>query len=323
MHPRPPPQQIKNCLMLFSTLRCPSDHPVIRSAWNPDTDSPSHLGSLSLVAQRKRSTTSLYGVTVVGTNALFAPARRTKKRPSPSGCTYLKTSQPQQPSLCSRERLDEALDWRGLQTAAPGKPRRLAEIQWRRTLPTTHHPPPLPPGPAIIANHPGCPPARSPPTSSASGLRHRMGTAEMLLLQVGDPVVSTAEKMGNIDALPIAASLEASQQAQGQAAHGQQAESTSRTAVPLAADVELVDDAQAGQGLQDGAGTLQCTLPPLPSPSPSPSLPGQRPAVSTYLVVLGRRSVLGIPSRGTEVALPSIDVGSGPCWICPTARPVR
>lgn len=147
MHPRPPPQQIKNCLMLFSTLRCPSDHPVIRSAWNPDTGSPSHLGSLSLVAQRKRNTTSLYGVTVVGTNALFAPARRTKKRPSPSGCTYLKTSQPQQPSLCSRERLDEALDWRGLQTAAPGEPRRLAEIQWRRTLPSTHHPPPLLPRP--------------------------------------------------------------------------------------------------------------------------------------------------------------------------------
>lgn len=162
----------------------------------------------------------------------------------------------------------------------------VAEIQWRRTLPSTHHSPPLP-----RPRHPREPPrlpARSPPTSSASGLRHRMGTAEMLLLQVGDPVVATAEKvvpgllgMGNInDALPIAASLSASsQQAQGQAAHGQQqAESTSRsTAVPLAADVELVDDAQAGQGLQDGAGTLQCTLPPSP-PRPPPSIPGQRPA---------------------------------------------
>lgn len=150
-------------------------------------------------------------------------------------------------------------------------------------------PPPLPPLPRPRHHRePPRLPARSPPTSSASGLRHRMGTAEMLLPQVGDPVVATAEKvvpgllgMGNInDALPIAASLEASsQQAQGQAAHGQQqTEPTSRsTAVPLAADVELVDDAQAGQGLQDGAGTLQCTLPPSP-PRPPPSIPGQRPA---------------------------------------------
>lgn len=243
---------------------------------------------------------------------------------------HLKTSQPPQPRLCSRERPDEALDWRGLQTTAAGEPGRLQKSSGDG--PCRRHITTPPPRPLPRPRHPREPPrlpARSPPTSSASGLRHRMGTAEMLLLQVGDPVVATAEKvvpgllgMGNInDALPIAASLSASsQQAQGQAAHGQQqAESTSRsTAVPLAADGELVDDAQAGQGLQDGAGTLQCTLPP--SPPRPPSLHLRATASTTWLSSgVDRYSVF--PRGGTEVALPSIDVGSsGPCWICPTAR---
>lgn len=59
----------------------------------------------------------------------------------------LKTSQPPQPRLCSRERLDEALDWRGLQTTAAGEPRRLQKSSGdgpcRRHI--TPPPPPAPP----------------------------------------------------------------------------------------------------------------------------------------------------------------------------------
>lgn len=122
--------------MLFSTLRCPSDQsPSDTQCLEPGQSQPvpSRL-SVSGCSEETEYNKPFYGVTV---GASFAPARRTKKDPLLRGAPKNITA-PLATLLLTREA------GRGPGLARLADCRRLAEIQWRRTLPSTHHPAPLP-----------------------------------------------------------------------------------------------------------------------------------------------------------------------------------
>jgi hypothetical protein len=84
LHAAPPdaphasPHLSENCLMLFSTLMGPSDQGISsgRSTWDPASDSPPPLSALWLLRGLRNTTKTFCG----GGSALFAPARRTKKK---------------------------------------------------------------------------------------------------------------------------------------------------------------------------------------------------------------------------------------------------
>ena len=256
MHPRSSTLHLSGCLMLFSTFNVQRAHLTVTQCPSEsylDRDStPNPRFSRCSEAAECRGQPLRWWET-------HCPVRTRPKKecPSPFG---VKRSRPGQPSQAFSSQ--EAghwtklwrLDWVAcrLQSSQPGARRHW--VQWQRTLPSTHQPPPI-----IVNPRQAYPPLlrRSQPQRPETHTRtSKMVTAEM---RVGHPVMATEKDtpglLPNIKASPITASLEQDPASRQQ---GTAILPTLAAAVQMSA-AAAADAQTTGQGL-NGTGMSQRRL---------------------------------------------------------------